>query len=187
MQLMSMVKKGQFQNVLSRIIRKFVFSSLMKDFNVPTSVTTSLDIAARRFAGDNGIVLQVKCKYDYKSKWNLSRALLVDWISSFPVEKETLLFGNFNQMMITNIILIENISDSEKTKYDKRVIQSINNFEQLMDGRWPKYNNKQRADRMNNLIEHELNQQCGDEYFRKIFHKICKNRTQFNWSIYQVS
>ena len=163
---------------------KFVFSSLIQDFNLPTSVTTSL-IVAQGFAKKDGIILEMKCKYDYKSEWNLSSALSVRWISSRPAEEEVLLFGNFNQMIISNIRIVSSIGDGTKEKRNKHLIQTMNNFEQLMNGYYfdnyslEEYNNKSIAKSMRFLIKSELNGTFRDKYLGKIFHKICLNRESF--------
>eukprot|EP01084_Bolivina_argentea_P064235 117192_1 len=155
---------------------KFIFSSSRNDFNIPTSVTLSL-LAAQHFAGFDGIILQLKCQWDFKSKWNLSKSLSVDWISSFADEKEVLLFGNFNQLIISNIYLMDDLDHNNEHKL---MMEAINNFEQLCDGYvFDKSTDMQQyVNIMQAFIENEINNTLID-YFSKLFHNICINRRVF--------
>ena len=153
--------------------KKLVFSSMGRDFNIPTSVTTDRGVAGMKFAGRNGIILQIKCKYDYNSKWNKSKALLVDWISAFPREKETLLFGNFNELKIENIYVMD---DFDNNKQHKTLIQAMGKFEHMVNGF--NINEKQKtknATVLYQLMKNELEKSEMD-YFGEIFHRICEER-----------
>eukprot|EP01083_Nonionella_stella_P198056 727535_1 len=154
---------------------QFMFSSLKQDFNIPTSVTTDITVA-ERFSGVNGIVLQLKCQWEYDSKWNRSKALSVEWIKKTQNEKEVLLFGNFNQLMIANVYLINNRMMDMSGK--KLTIESIINFEQLCNGHEVEYDDEKHAIELKQLIENDVNNVCSD-YSANLFHYICENRTKF--------
>ena len=51
-------------------------------------------------------------------------------MSSFPDEQETLLFGNFNQMIISNIYLMNDIDNNRKHKL---MVKVLNQFEKLIE------------------------------------------------------
>eukprot|EP01084_Bolivina_argentea_P128859 227692_1 len=154
------------------------FDSLRHDFNIPMSVTTN-QIKAGQFATDKGIILELKCQWDYESKWNRTKAFSVKWISEYPLEEEVLLFGNFNQLMIANIILMR---DQKNNKQHKLIIQTINNFEMLCNGMNldDEYDeNNPMHNTMKMLIENEFHGQQNHDYFAKLFHNICEKREKF--------
>ena len=49
-------------------------------------------------------------------KWNFSKALSVGWMSVFPDEEEILLFGNFNQLIISSIYVIDDMGNYDHNK-----------------------------------------------------------------------
>eukprot|EP01084_Bolivina_argentea_P224227 379217_1 len=154
---------------------QFRFNSLRKDFNIPTSLTTDLTVAQyfAQMNGKNGIILQLQCQWSVDSEWNRSKAFSVEWISSHPGEKEILLFGNFNQCMIYNVMLTTNI----KCIQSAAKIAAMNNFESLCNGR--KSNGKYDNDNiMKMLFESELDSKY-DDYYAQLFHNICVERQYF--------
>eukprot|EP01084_Bolivina_argentea_P224230 379221_1 len=161
---------------------KFTFSSLGGDFNIPISVTTEF-IVAQRFAADygnkNGIIMQLKCQWNYKSKWNRSKALCVEWISTHSSEKEVLLFGNFNQLMITNIYFTDDVNIHNNSH--KIITETINNFERLCKGITlnKKYDTVQHTSLMKLLIEREVTNEAGEDYFGQVFHNVCHHKNEF--------
>ena len=106
-------------------------SNTKKLSNTKRVITETRVIVAQKLAGYHGIILEMRCKWSFESKWNLSSALSVAWMSACPDEQKVLLFGNFNQFIISNIYLIDNMSNNDENKL---MIESINNFEQLCDG-----------------------------------------------------
>eukprot|EP01084_Bolivina_argentea_P082068 148603_1 len=159
----------------------FMFPSLIKDFNIPTSFTTSLIVASsHRFAGNNGIILQVKALWPMESKWNRIKSLNVEWISCHPQENETLLFGNFNQLMIYNVIIPK---QSEQQTLRSQKISLICFFERICDGYVIKSlgdpKKKMNFSELKILIQNEINNSFNNDYVSMLFHNICRNRTLF--------
>ena len=120
----------------------------------------------------------MKCKYEYK-EMEFSRALSVGWISSCPDEQETLLFGNFNQMIILNIYVM---NDFENNENRKMAVEALYHFERLIGG-YPR-ENIQEIEEYNNLIDNwilnEIDERSNhNSYFEDVFHSICINRDYF--------
>ena len=156
---------------------RFMFSSLKRDFNIPTSLTTDIAVA-QTFATFDGIIMQLKCQWDYESQWNRSKALSVEWISQFPDEKEVLLFGNFNQLVICNIIVMKEDYNTQT----KKLVQAIYNFEKICDGNADEIEKKQddviHANILKGLIKNEITGHLWEDYVTQLFHNICKQREQ---------
>eukprot|EP01084_Bolivina_argentea_P149067 260484_1 len=114
---------------------KFLFESLCTDFNIPTSTTTDI-VVASRFAGnqnDDGIILKFKSKWKSQSMWNKATCLPVQWISHYSNEREVVFFGNFNQLLVENIIFTSAISN-ETNHNLKDMFHAIYLWEMICDG-----------------------------------------------------
>ena len=113
----------------SGLNKKFLFESYGNVFTLPLSVTKTKKVA-NKFAGDNGIVIQIKSKWKYNndnywnSKSNNTRYMSLKLLSNYgEFEDECLYFGGNNELRIINIIDLNDKNNGNKLyKYIKTII-----------------------------------------------------------------
>ena len=116
----------------SGLNKKFLFQSYGNVFSLPLSVTKTKKVALK-FAGNNGIVIQIKSKWKYNNKYdptyfynksNNTRYMSLKLISNYgEFEDECLYFGGNNELRIINIIDLNDKNNGNKLyKYIKTII-----------------------------------------------------------------
>lgn len=159
--------------------QRMLFNDFSLFLNYPISTTNSLT-CANRFGDDRGIILYFKSKY--KGNKNNTKIFDSHWISSFSQEQETILFGEWNQIIIIDIVDIQ--TNQSYKKHLKSLLflnKIINGY--MNDHITNKLISKQAQRTLSNMIKYQIDDDKSKhlkvkapKYLLALFEFYCESR-----------